>query len=67
MCVCVCVCVCVYACVENVCKSLNKTLIYKFDKFYYVNISEKPLRKQKLKNIFLWENIKLERTLDYLH
>ena len=44
---------------------VEKTLIIKFNKFLFSNLSEKFVEQQKLQSIFLWEMIILER--QYLH
>ena len=36
----------------KMCKLLNKTLIYKFDRFYFFNVSKKFVEKQKLQYPF---------------
>ena len=35
------------------CEWLNKTPIYKFDKFYFFNLSEKFVKKKEIKKSFL--------------
>ena len=46
MCVCVCVCVCACVCVVLSVLMIEKKQFYKFNKFYFINLSEKFIDKQ---------------------